>query len=476
MYNNLKIFLFVLLLIELLLVFAILYFPILNKQPLNKNLYFNKYTLDSHSEINLKNQFAHLKNIKLKNKNNSLYKCYKEDYCIFKNLYYDKSKKEIFVLIQNYQLNEFKNNEIIITSTTQNFNIVKYKIKVYNPFKYNLKDLTSLYNEKLLIFMRRHQPFNLYHGLKDWIHRLYPTINLLFNSNVDKDFYKYILTIYYDNNADKNVNKLFKDHFSSKLVLKEHLSHEFFNTIVNKHKNNIICFENVIFGNNLKMDLDIYKNDYSDNIKIQLFNNFKKFILLKNKISYNSLVNTKFQILIISRKNAVKRKLDNEKLLENTIKQDICIKYNCIIKIQDMSELSILEQIKLFRNSKIIISLHGAALTWSLFLDKNQLVIELFPFGLNKRHFYKYIFKNFVKINSGNYQSVHLNYKSIVAFPLKYLPNTNINVTNFKLNYNVIKHTEQFKKIHFNFFKNVDSILLKPTVDGIINYILNYLK
>nr|CAH8819994.1 unnamed protein product [Trichobilharzia regenti] len=98
-------------------------------------------------------------------------------------------------------------------------------------------------------------------------------------------------------------------------------------------------------------------------------------------------------ILLISRRNHiahprnmkghVSRKISNEEKLLSELKQ-MGFRNSMLI---DLVQLPMSEQIKLVMNTDILIGMHGAALTLSLFLPSTSCPVELFPgfwFGSNK--------------------------------------------------------------------------------------------
>ncbi len=85
--------------------------------------------------------------------------------------------------------------------------------------------------------------------------------------------------------------------------------------------------------------------------------------------------------IFISRKDASRRKLTNEDKLFNKLKLYGFQRY-CL------SELSILEQIRLFHHADIIIALHGAGLTNLIFSKPETQVIELFQARADATYWY----------------------------------------------------------------------------------------
>lgn len=76
--------------------------------------------------------------------------------------------------------------------------------------------------------------------------------------------------------------------------------------------------------------------------------------------------------LYVSRKNAKKRKVVNEDELSDGLKQ---LGFECV----DLENTPFTEQVKLFGNCETLVSIHGAALTNSIFMPAGSSVIELYP-------------------------------------------------------------------------------------------------
>jgi len=101
-----------------------------------------------------------------------------------------------------------------------------------------------------------------------------------------------------------------------------------------------------------------------------------KQLLLKYSIPSN------IPFIYITRKNAAKRKIENEDELVPILK-----KYN--FKIIDADNLTIKEQISLFSSCKVLISIHGAALTNCLFMNEKTNLVELYKSNAFINHCYE---------------------------------------------------------------------------------------
>lgn len=104
-----------------------------------------------------------------------------------------------------------------------------------------------------------------------------------------------------------------------------------------------------------------------------------------NQLAHNRLLEINIAIsnsknIIISRKNALERRIINEKSFEKSLS-----KYD--FKIIYLETLTYIEQVILFANAKIIIATHGAGIT-NIIYSKKALLIELFPSKRNIRDAY----------------------------------------------------------------------------------------
>ena len=226
--------------------------------------------------------------------------------------------------------------------------------------KYFSKDFTSFFKSNIDKFQIRTNCYvvgssdNYYHCLLDFFPKLFG-IN------------------------DHNLNK-FDNIVLGKNYLKKSMMLE---TLLNKikiKKKIIFLDEKTYFFNNSIMP---FKSGL-----IQTINSYKK-------IFSNELSNSPFRNIYISRLDSNNRVITNEKDLINYLE-----KYN--FEIYTLSNLNFLDQIKLFNESKTIISMHGAALSNLIFANKRTKVIEIAPnFNLNKQDDWFDNTKNIIGTNQG---------------------------------------------------------------------------
>ena len=92
-------------------------------------------------------------------------------------------------------------------------------------------------------------------------------------------------------------------------------------------------------------------------------------------------ISRKYNSIVETHKNISARHIVNEDEFYNKCLKDLGFSFIL------MEELSVLEQIQLFTNAYCIISPHGAALTLSLFSNKDTKIIEILPIVNDKYHF-----------------------------------------------------------------------------------------
>lgn len=121
-------------------------------------------------------------------------------------------------------------------------------------------------------------------------------------------------------------------------------------------------------------DSGFYQKENLNEIKTHFFNH------------YNIPAVSPSSKIYITRKNASKRKVENEAVL-------VPILEKLGFVIVDADNLTFLEQIKLFSACKILISIHGAALTNCIFMHENTTVLELYK----KNTFINYCYERMTK-------------------------------------------------------------------------------
>jgi len=172
---------------------------------------------------------------------------------------------------------------------------------------------------------------NYFHTLIDYFPRLF-TLN--------KTLLKYIDSIVFSKNIPKN-NKML-EYLLEKMNLKKKII-----LIDNKS----YLFKKSIYPLNLNYD--------------------KRLIFLK-KIFKRKIDNSNLKNIFISRSDSQNRRIINENNLVKYLK-----KFN--FKTYVLGKLNFIDQIKLFEEAKIIVSMHGAGLANLVFTNPEAKVVEIFP-------------------------------------------------------------------------------------------------
>jgi hypothetical protein len=110
-----------------------------------------------------------------------------------------------------------------------------------------------------------------------------------------------------------------------------------------------------------------------------LFDDFKISILNNFDIQYRN--NTKQHITFILRKGT--REITNIDEVKNQLKS-YCINYTYL------EDLSIKKQIDIVANTDILIGVHGAGLTWCIFMKANSLLLEMYPGNSNTDNYIRW--------------------------------------------------------------------------------------
>lgn len=156
---------------------------------------------------------------------------------------------------------------------------------------------------------------------------------------------------------------------------------------------NDLIFKGLGFNyNNFKNNYDIFKrNEYinvnniyyvNENINFYnepLFDDFKKTILNNFDIEYKK--NDKKNITFILRKGT--REITNIDYVQDNLQS-----YN--INYVYLENHSVKEQLEIIANTDILIGVHGAGLSWSIFMKKNSTLIEMYPGNSNTDNYIRW--------------------------------------------------------------------------------------
>jgi hypothetical protein len=151
-----------------------------------------------------------------------------------------------------------------------------------------------------------------------------------------------------------------------------------FYTSQKQDQNKLVCIQNLVFPL-----LDCKVRPWPFYVTPKVMNYFSEDIVK----SFNMEVYSrppKTVTLIVRKKN---RRIHNEQEL-----YDALVNFHPFIQVRivDYDKLTFKEQVDVMRTSGVVIAIHGAALTNSMFLPKHAAVIEIFPFGVYdvKKHDY----------------------------------------------------------------------------------------
>lgn len=113
----------------------------------------------------------------------------------------------------------------------------------------------------------------------------------------------------------------------------------------------------------------------------------QKFLCNNSIIDFSKFfndLNIKTKVIYVTRKNSLRRKIVNEEILIEFLKN----KYKEQLKIIDLnSKYSIIDQAKIFNNCEIFITVHGAAVANLFFMKPNTTIIEILADGCRPHYF-----------------------------------------------------------------------------------------
>lgn len=123
----------------------------------------------------------------------------------------------------------------------------------------------------------------------------------------------------------------------------------------------------IMKGNCFVKKLSVISNPVSGIPDTTLINELRRQLL--NKVPDTDIT---YEYIYISRKLAKTRKVLNEEEVKNVLKEE---GFFCV----ELENLPWKEQVNLFRRCRILISIHGAGLTNSIFMPPGSCVIEIYP-------------------------------------------------------------------------------------------------
>jgi len=146
---------------------------------------------------------------------------------------------------------------------------------------------------------------------------------------------------------------------------------------VDSKKKPCICFSKLVIG----PAAHHAGGPGSFQITAQFIDEFSHFLMSRVNISSIGKPSYSALITIITRKGT--RQIINDQDLERELCEHYCPKGWDVVLV-DMERLSHAEQMSLIQRTTVLIAMHGSGMTNIIFLPKDSIVIELFPYGFSR--------------------------------------------------------------------------------------------
>lgn len=339
--------------------------------------------------------------------------------CKFKNLCYKIDDQEFVFIFDKKRSLLINLPEDRFSPTLQYLGSVEHNKFHFNYVEVNYSDYKELFSKHKLVLIKdwtlifsRFKPDNLMHSLHDDLVPLYHTLkssNLFENENNKAKFNLFFFDDYF-----KIENDFYSRSFYSTLF--KHNANLFYKYDF-KAIDQLICFEKIEIG--LKKETIWYDYGFTKyQSSINKTVNEKQLIQqyadeMKSLVVKESKCN-EFNSILLSRRRS--RLILNEDELIKLIDQSFNYK---VIKV-DLENVKSLENlIRTFKCTKLMIGMHGAGLIFSMFLPKNSILIELFPYKINSSFYTSY--KQLANILDLNYFSWSNKNRSNNFYNFKYL-------------------------------------------------------
>jgi len=267
-------------------------------------------------------------------------------------------------------------------------NIQMYKISD------NLKNSNITYDNLLLLPMTHIN--NIWHLM----HHIFITYKYLKKNNINSDL---MYPIFFKNFYERQGN-ITKCTYND-LIFKG-LGFDY-----NKFKNNYEIFKKQEYINVNKID---YVNDTINFNNEPLFDDFKKTILNNFGIEYRK--NSTKNITFILRKGT--REIINIDFVKDKLQS-----YN--INYIYLENHTVKEQLEIIANTDILIGVHGAGLSWCIFMKSGSTLIEMYPGNSNTDNYIRWC-----KIANINYKRLCIN---ITTGNVNDFRNANVNINDEQL-------------------------------------------
>lgn len=129
-----------------------------------------------------------------------------------------------------------------------------------------------------------------------------------------------------------------------------------------------------------------------------LFNNFKEFVMKNLKVQYSTNIYEKRVTFILRR--GTREIMNIDEVREKLSRLPTKINY---IYLEDYS---IREQLEILANTHLLIGMHGAGLTWGIFMKTRSIMIEMFPGNASSNDY-----RNWCRVANIQYNSLGVDIK-----------------------------------------------------------------
>jgi len=297
---------------------------------------------------------------------------------------------------------------LLISTKDSKVYINPYKFRVINCFtEYkmnydrinifpleNINNLNSNNINNLLLV-----PFTHINNIWHLMHHLFITYKYIY---INKYNSNRIYPIFFKNFYERQGNIL-NCQYKDLIFQGMGFSYEYFNDMYNNFSNN----------NSIKINkLDIVNEKLNFN-KEELIDNFKIHILSNFNIKYKK--NNNKIITFILRRGT--RELTNIEYIKKKLSN---------VNYIYLEDYSVKKQLEIISNTDILIGLHGAGLSWCIFMKKNSLLIEMYPGNSNTDNYIRWC-----RIANINYKRMSIN---ITNGNIRNFRNTTVHMNDNQLN------------------------------------------
>ena len=330
-----------------------------------------------------------------------------ESLCEIQNFKLDLDKISKFKFPPNKKL-EFWDMNYILKSTLGtcklDTSLIKDKIHTEQPSAYLLNSYSNddnlqchEYFNKTILFISRWDTTNQYHATEDF---LQAWVTLLV-AGIDPHN---AIVVRLDTKNMGPFTSFFNNALSGKPLPKEektdkNLTRDIINIVDWAKTSKFSCFSRAVFGIFAVPSPVSFQMYHEHPIPTScgppdtsIFTSFKDFMIKSFNFVPDSKLEPRKEVYLtyISRKGFL-REIINEDYMLKKISETVCqSQKDCKLKIQvyDFQKLTFYQQISIARNSDILLGMHGAALTSSIYLPNSSTLIEIgHPSRSGNQHF-----------------------------------------------------------------------------------------